>query len=314
MADLTEIQAAGTTKVVGSDLAGVETFPMGVDSSGNAKVTNPSEGTSNSTAPTVSILVGGSDGTNLRPLATDNQGRLVTSAITGFGANFTFGDVIVAATTLAAVRRTPYTEQTTNAQRSVVSSSALDTAAGTGARMVKITYYDVTGAGPSTETITLNGIVAVNTVSTTICYVEKIEVVTAGVTGSNAGVLSLKAAIAGAGVTVGTIAIGDNQTFWCHHYIPTGKICNITGFSVNHNGTTVGSGGLFFIKSFPIAVPNGVEKQVGDFHRLYGQQSTTTRNYGSPIVVAGPARILGYVTPETASSTAYRASMDFFEP
>lgn len=244
----------------------------------------------------------------------DTNGRLVTSAITGFGSDFSFGDVTTAATTRAAVRRTTYTEQTSNAQRSINSSSANDTSAGTGARTVLLTYMDSTGAGPFTETVTLNGTTNVNTVATNICFIESMEVVTVGSTGSNVGTLTLHAAAAGGGATIGTIAATDNQTFWAHHYVPTGKIANITGLSFSHNGTTVGSGAAFTINSIAIPSANMVEKQVSDTPRLYGQSSTTTRTYVSPLKVTGPARVTIYVTPETASSTVYRASLDFFEP
>lgn len=273
-------------------------------------------GTNNSIAPTTSTLVGGKDTTNgnIIPLAVDTQGRLVTSAITGFGANFSFGDVTTAATTRVVIRRTAYTEQTTNAQRSLVSSSANDAAAGTGARTVLITYMDQTGAGPFTETITLNGTTPVNTVSTTICFIEKMEVVTAGSTGSNVGIITLRAATGGGGVVVGTIAATDRQTFWAHHYVPTGKTCNITGISCGHNGTTVGSGALFTINALTIGVANSIEKQISDFVRLYGQSSTFSRSYVSPVKFNGPARLQVYLTPETSTSIIYRAAIDFFEP
>jgi hypothetical protein len=249
-----------------------------------------------------------------QPIQVDNEGRLVTSSLTGFGADFTFGDVTTAALTRTVVKRTAYIEQVTNAQRSIASASANDTAAGTGARTVKIEYFDQTGAGPFSETVTLNGTTYVNTVATNICFIEQIIVLTAGSTGSNVGILTLKAATAGGGATIGTIAATNNQTFWAHHYVPTGKICNITGISCGHNGTTVGSGALFTLNAQAIGLANAVETQVSDFVRLYGQTSTFARNYTSPIKVIGPARIQMYVTPETASSTIYRSAFDFFEP
>jgi hypothetical protein len=151
-------------------------------------------------------------------------------------------------------------------------------------------------------------------VATNICFIEQITVLTAGSTGSNVGILTLKAATAGGGATIGTINATNNQTFWTHHYVPTGKECNITGISCGHNGTTVGSGALFTINAFTIGLANGVESQVSDFVRLYGQTSTFARTYTSPIKITGPARLRVYVTPETASSTVYRAAFDFFEP
>lgn len=280
--------------------------------------TNPwtigGNGTNNTPIPSISVLIGGSDGTTLRPVAVDNQGRLVTSAITGFGADFSFGDIVSASLTKKAVQRTVYTEQTSNAQRSIASANANDTAAGTGARTVRITYLDSTGAGPFTETVTLNGTTYVNTVATNICYIEEVRVLTAGSGLVNAGILTIKAATAGGGATIGTINASDTQTFWAHHYIPTGKDCKITGISCGGSGTTVGSGGLFILSAKMLGIVNPVESQVSDFVRLYGQSSTFSRTYTSPIIVTGPARLRMYVTPETATSTTYRGAFDFFEP
>lgn len=227
--------------------------------------------------------------------------------------SFSFGDVTLAAIAQAVVRRTAYTEQTSNAQRSIASASANDTAAGTGARTLRITYFTAAFAGPFTEDITLNGTSYVNTVSTTICYIESIKVLTAGSGGVNAGIITLKAATAGGGATIGTINAGDNQTFWAHHYVPTGKISYITGISVSHSGTTVGSGGVFLVKAKDLSTANAVENQITDFVRLYGQASTFARVYQSSIKVTGPARLIVYVTPETSSSTVYRASIDYNE-
>lgn len=274
---------------------------------------DPTYGNNSTPVPAQGQLVMGSDGTNGVPLAVDSLGRLVTSSLTGFGAGFTFGDVTTSALTRVLVKRTTYTEQTSNAQRSIVSANANDTAAGTGARTVLLTYLNAAGT-LATETLTLNGTTPVNTVSTTICYIENIKVLTAGSGGANAGIITLKAATAGGGATIWTIATGDNQTFGAHHYVPVSKTCNITGISCGHNGTTVGSGALFTIHMKDLATANSIESQVSDFVRLYGQTSTFSRIYQSPIKVIGPARLQMYVTPETASSTIYRSAFDFFEP
>lgn len=289
-----------TINVFGSDAL---SFPL-----------DPTYGNNGEALPPQSQLIGGSNGTNIYPLKVDDQGRLVTSAITGFGADFSFGDVTTSSTTRVVVRRTTYTEQTTNGQRSIASSSANDTSAGTGARTLKITYLDSTGAGPFTETMTLNGTARVNTVATNICFIEQIEILTAGSGGVNVGTITLFTVPTSGGSAIGTIAVGDNQTFWAHHYVPLSKECNVTGISCGHNGTTVGSGALFTLNSKMLNNSVAVETQLTDFVRLYGQTSTFARNYTSPIKVSGPVRIQTYVTPETSTSTIYRAAFDFFEP
>jgi hypothetical protein len=251
---------------------------------------------------------------NLSFLKVDETGGLVTTALTGFGADFAFGDVTLAATTQAVVRRTAYTEQSANAQRSISSASANDTSAGTGARTVRITYLTATGTGPFTTTVTMNDTTCVATTATDIAFIEQMEVITVGSGATNAGIISLFVNSACGGGTIGTMAASNGQTFWAHHYVPSGKIANITGISVSHNGTTVGSGGVFLVKAQTLPIVNQAEVQVSDFVRLYGQSSTFARAYTSPVKITGPARLLLYVTPETASSTVYRGAIDFFEP
>lgn len=252
-------------------------------------------------------LEGATDGTKI-----GNTGdRLRVDSMPGQAA-FVFGDTALAVIAQAVVRRTVYNEQTTNAQRSLSSSSLLDAAAGTGARTVQITYYDQTGAGPFAETVTLNGMTAVNTVATNICFIEHLEVLTAGTARANQGIITLHTAIAGVGV-LGTIAAGNNQTFWAHHYVALGKTANITGISVSHSGTTVGSGGVFALRALTVTSPTAVEKQVSDAVRLYGQSSEVSRVYNSPIRILGPIRLLMYVTPESSTSLTFRAAFDFFE-
>lgn len=259
-------------------------------------------------------LVGADSITGLpTDLKLDSGGNLIVTALTGFGADFSFGDITTSSQNKVVVNRTTYTEQVTNAQRSFASASVNDSAAGTGMQTLILTYFDQTGAGPFTENITLNGTTGVNTVNTNICFIEDIKAITVGSTGSNVGIVTLYAAINKGGAVIGTIGATDNQTFWTHHYVAIGKTCNITGMSCGHNGTTVGSGALFTLNRISINLANAVDLQVNDFVRLYGQSSTFSRSYTSPIKVVGPARLRVWVTPETSSSTTYRAAFDFFE-
>lgn len=255
--------------------------------------------------------------TNLRntsgtEIGTTSSPLVVTDA-PQTGEDLVFGSVALSLLGSAAVRATTYTEPSSNSQRSFVSSSVLDTSAGTGARTVQLTYYTATFTGPFTETVTLNGITAVNTVATNICYIENMVIITAGSGGTNAGTISLKAGAAGAGITVGSVTAGDNQTLWAHHYVPTGKTAYITTASVGNNSTTSGSGGIFIIKSKPLSVSNSVELQVSEFLRAAGAQSTTVRPFDSYIPVVGPARLTLYVSPEAASTVTQYGGFDFFE-
>lgn len=249
-------------------------------------------------------------------LATDQSSIPVnvisTPAPSPEASGFEVGQIQTAATTEVILRKATYTEQTTNAQRSLVSSSANDAAAGTGVRTVRITYYTASGTGPFQETITLNGTTAVNTVATNICYIDKMDAITAGSGGAAAGNITVRSVTGGGGVAIKQISTGDLQSFDAVHYVATGQTLYITGLSTGHNGTTVGSGARYRIRSQPIGVANAPLKQVSDFVRLYGQSSTITRLYQSPIIVVGPAKVELWVLPETATSTLYYGSFDYF--
>lgn len=262
------------------------------------------------------VLIGGFDGSLVQNILTDSQGRIVVApaGAASIFAGFEPGYIALAATGLVAVRATTYVEQTTaGVVRSVASSSANDTAAGTGARTVRITYYDTAGVGPKTEDKTLNGTTGVNTTATDICYIEKIEVLTVGSGAANAGIISLYTAANKGGSVFASIAVGDNRDFYCHHYVGATKTCYVTGLSVGHTGTVVGSGAYFILKQQNPLVANDVDEQISDFLRLYGQSSTITRNWGTALVVPGFARIAAYVNPEGSTSVTYRAAFDFYD-
>lgn len=258
------------------------------------------------------------------PLSTDpalvvvlspNQGAIpVSTSPATATAGLVFGSVALGGGTSGsqnAIRATTYNEQTTGAQRSVSSSNANDTSAGTGARTILLTYYTSAGVGPLTETVTLNGTTAVNTVATDICFIESMRVLTAGSVGTNVGVITLFVATAGGGGTLGSIGVGtivsgsgDGRTLWAHHYIPTATICNITGIAVGASQPAT-----FHLKSRALAVANASEVIIS------GLTTTTAafqRAYGSPVTVTGPARLLAYGVPSTNGVTL-NCSIDFFE-
>jgi hypothetical protein len=158
----------------------------------------------------------------------------------------------------------------------------------------------------------MNGTTAVNTVATNICYIDKMDAITAGSAGTAAGNITVRSTAGGGGVAIKQISTGDLQSFDAVHYVATGQTLYITGLSTGHNGTTVGSGARYRIRSKPIGVADAPLKQVSDFVRLYGQSSTITRLYQSPIIVVGPAKVELWVLPETATSTTYYGSFDYF--
>jgi hypothetical protein len=217
---------------------------------------------------------------------------------------------------LQAIRATTYNEQTSDAQRSISSSSANDTSAGTGAQLVRITYYDSSCNGPFTETVTLSGTTAVATANTNICFIEEMRVTSTGSLGRNDGTLTLFVNASGGGGTIGTLGLGnviaaqgDNRTLWSHHYIPPAKIASLATFvcSALVSGATAVS--TFLLRSRNPTLATSPDVQVSEF---LAQSAATVRQLGIPIKVVGPARITGYGIPAGNNQTLF-ASFDFSE-
>lgn len=222
------------------------------------------------------------------------------------------------ANTEVAINATVYNEQAVNAQRSFASSSASDTAAGTGAQQVTLSYLDATGTGPFFETVTLNGLTPVNTVATNICFINDISVIRVGSGGRNVGTITLFVGLAGAGGTITTIgvgnltaALGDNITLHARHYVPLGKTASLVTLVCGLVSGTGGSNGSIYLKSLPLGVVGGVDQLIGDLIPVTTGQAIV-RQLGIPIVVVGPARVVAYGVP-TSNNTILAASFDFSE-
>lgn len=123
----------------------------------------------------------------------------------------------------------------------VSSSSASDTAAGTGAQTVFISGLDASYE-PISETVTLNGLTAVNTVNQYL-RVNRTWVLTAGATGANVGAVYIGYGTVTAGVpanTLAQIAIGSNQAAFSVYSVPAGY----TAYLVNIEFGAGSAGGM----------------------------------------------------------------------
>jgi hypothetical protein len=201
-----------------------------------------------------------------------------------------------AAGTPQPLRATAYTEQGSAALRSLSSSSAADTSAGTGAQQVTVTGYDNTLTTPITEIVTLNGVTAVATVNS-FRFIEKMEVTRVGTGRVNAGIITLFVNNAGGGGTIGTIgvgnrvtAVGDNQTFWAHHYVRSGRIMYVQGMSFSNQGA---NDVLIFGRSINPTVATSAEIQKTP---SFGGRRPMAASiaFSSPVAIPGPARFTLY--------------------
>lgn len=130
-----------------------------------------------------------------------------------------FGNLTASSANEVLLAARGYAEQGSQEQRSVVSTSAQDAPAGSGAKKVRITYL-TSAYELKTEDVVLNGTNAVNTVGTDIRFIERLQVVQGA---AAAGAVKLMSAAAGGGSEITGIGVGTFDAFLCHHYVPAGK-------------------------------------------------------------------------------------------
>lgn len=149
-------------------------------------------------------------------------------------------------------------------QMQVVSTSANDTAAGTGAQQVTIDYLtDPTSIYKFTrfsEIVTLNGLGAVLTNATNISRIEHMRVSRVGTGAVAAGDISLQSV--GGATTFELIPAGENINKTAVHFVPNGYQSIVTDIMF---GSTTASGVRFSITDTPQdpsgnVVRNGLEE------------------------------------------------------
>lgn len=220
------------------------------------------------------------------------------------------GEVATAATTVAFVRKTNLNNTiTTDTALTISSTSVNDTLAGTGAQKVKVTYYLQTGSGPFTTTASMNGTTIVFLPA--MSFVERMEVVQVGSGGKSAGqiFITLLAPL----TQIALINTGESESYWCHHFVPLGKTCYITGFSYSHTGTAAANGGIFILTKQNVPFANQpITQTFGPFH-LQGTDGTQEVEFLTPVIVTGPAYLVATITPDASTANSYFAAMDFYD-
>lgn len=207
------------------------------------------------------------------------------------------------------INATPYTPPTGAAAiRSIVSSSASDTALGTGARQVEIQYYDISMNGPFTTTVTLNGTTAVATSVSNIYYIQRIGVISVGSTGANAGTITLGSTSVGGSaiwsIGRGNVAagVGDNETIGGFFYVGTGRVASI--WSVTTTAIPKSATISTVLRAKNPLVATSPEVFVGD-HVITSSAFTVVRTHQVPITITGPAFVQAYGTVDTNQCDLY---------
>lgn len=218
------------------------------------------------------------------------------------------GYTSTSATSGKAIRATTYAPQGANAQRSIKSTSANDTSAGTGARTVTVNYLTAAFVFKS-ETISMNGTTAVATANSDIAYIESIVVTSVGSVGGNVGTINFFVDNAGAGAIWGSIAASDNQTFWAHHYVPAGVTCYLINFS---SGATVVAGQCNLNHSGDPSNANLPQLQIG-LTIMHAAAASWDHQFEVPLALPGPDLIWLVERPVAATASTAVAGFEYMQ-
>jgi len=192
----------------------------------------------------------GHDGHQITMSYTEAVMRGTVDGAAGFSSN---GDYVAG----AAVTDFPVHEagavnvSLTGAQMSVVSSSANDAAAGTGARALSIGYIEHGTLAAKSETVILNGTTPVLTVATNIRFINSMTMISAGSGGKNAGAITAT----NGGLTYGAISIGHRVQASSYRMVPAGKVFVPHEIIASSNSGTAAAQTIFHIVNWSASIP-----------------------------------------------------------
>jgi len=148
---------------------------------------------------------------------------------------------------------------------------------------------------------------AVNTIATDIALIEKLEVITVGSGGGNAGTIQLWTGLNGTGSTWATIAISDNRTYWAHHYVSVGKTCYIYKIRA---GSTALNGAVTLQVLNPVDTTQAQYNLIGTLrHNMVSNEIELV----VPVVISGPAIIFANTDPDSNTAQTAYAAFEFVE-
>lgn len=202
-----------------------------------------------------------------------------------------------------------YTALNSDSQLSFVSDSTDDFPTGLGSWTIRVSYYEDDLVELKQEDLSMNGTTPVNTIAVTIKHVEKVAVVTSGVSGGNVGTITIYSQINGAGYVVGTIQPAANQTFFGHHFVPAAKRCWVKDMSVSVQG------GVHPCATFLKAVSTSANAtaQLITNHIRCGTNAFSSQHFALGVKVAGPARITQWAKSDGVTRIHISGSFTYYE-
>jgi len=139
----------------------------------------------------------------------------------------------------------------TGVQLSFVSTSAQDSAAGTGVRTLIMSYIEHSTLAAKTEIIAMNGTTPVLTVAINIRFVNSLTMLTAGTGTAPAGTITAT----DGGITYGQIAVGHKVQASSYRMVPAGKVFVPHEIIASSNSGTAAAQAVFHIVNWSASLP-----------------------------------------------------------
>ena len=199
-----------------------------------------------------------------------------------------------------------YPFQLTAQPLEILSSSAADAAAGTGARTVIVSGLNASWVEQS-ETVSLNG-VGVVPLLTPFFRVNRCECLTAGTGQANAGIITLR--VAGAGATQAIIGIADGRAHQAIYTVPAGK----TLFFISREAALLRQAAAVGVEC-AIHFRDGSTSAPWGVRNLFGLQSDGTSAYVKELPFLAVGRyndVRATVLDATANNAAISITLEAF--
>lgn len=197
-----------------------------------------------------------------------------------------------------------YVEATAASVVNFVSSSANDTAAGTGARTISVTGLNASNV-EVTETLTLNGTTNVPTVNS-YNFISRVIVLTAGSGGANAGTITGTATGGGTPLLI-SVAIGINQSQLGVYKVPAGKSAYISSWGGSFYSATA----LAQVELRLLIKPSGGVFNLKDNINLFTGGATASIKNKTPPIVAPDSSIIKIQIVTANANNDVNGNFDF---
>lgn len=193
----------------------------------------------------------------------------------------------------------------TNTALEVVSASANDTAAGTGARTLLVEAVDQDGE-IFTETVTMNGTTPVALANNALVQILNATVVTAGTGRTNAGVISFRT-VSGSTKQAEMIA-GTGILTECRYIVPAGKVAFIVEASIATDRTVP----VALVGRLLDAAPAG--SPLYQMFRLSDRGARIVRDFGHVMkMTAGQLFVPNIINTDGAAAAVWNAEVIILE-